>query len=77
LIAYPATTLHRVAPVTEGVRTSAVGWVQSELRDAAQRAILFDLDVVRRNIFGSEGKSRNFDMVSKAHANLLHLWTEL
>lgn len=77
MIAYPATTLHRVAPVTQGVRTSAVGWVQSELRDPVQRAILFDLDMVRRNVFGAEGKSRNFDIISKAHANLLHMWAEL
>ena len=77
LVAYPGTLLHRVAPVTEGVRLAAVGWLQSELRDPAQRQVLFDLDIVRRSIFGAEGKSRNFDMLSKAHANLLHLWSEL
>jgi len=77
MIAYPATTLHRVLPVTEGVRLAAVGWLQSELRDPAQRAILFDIDMVRRTLFGTEGKSRNFDLLSKAHANLLHLWAEM
>ncbi len=77
LIAYPATTLHRVAPVTQGARVAAVGWLQSELRDPTHRAIAFDLDMARRAEFGANGKSRNFDLLTKVHANLLHLWAEL
>jgi len=41
---YPASTLHRVAPVTAGERLGAVGWITSDIRDAGQRAILYDLD---------------------------------
>lgn len=41
---YPASTLHRVAKVTAGERLVAVGWITSEIRDAGQRAILYDLD---------------------------------
>ena len=37
LVAYPSTTLHRVAPVTRGVRLAAVGWARSFVRDGAQR----------------------------------------
>jgi len=77
MVVYPATSLHRVMPVTEGMRTSVVGWLQSEVRDPAKRQILFDLDLVRRGLFSTEGKSRNFDLLSKAHANLLHLWAEM
>jgi PKHD-type hydroxylase len=29
LVAYASTTLHRVAPVTKGVRLAAVGWARS------------------------------------------------
>jgi len=77
MVVYPANSLHRVLPVTEGVRLAAVSWLQSELRDPAQRQMLFDLDMVRRSLFGAEGKSRNFDLLSKVHANLLHLWAEM
>lgn len=77
LVAYPAQTLHRVNPVTQGARQAAVGWIQSELRDPAHRAMLFDLDLARRNEFTANGKSRNFDLLSKVHANLLHLWAEV
>jgi PKHD-type hydroxylase len=44
LVVYPANSLHRVAPVTRGARVASFFWVQSMVRDDAQRAILFDLD---------------------------------
>ena len=77
MVAYPADSLHRVAPVTQGVRLAAVSWVQSELRDPTHRTILFDLDLARRNEFTANGKSKNFDLMSKVYTKLLHLWAEL
>ena len=44
MILYPGTSLHRVEPVTRGVRLAAFFWVQSMVRDDSQRALLFDLD---------------------------------
>ncbi len=75
-IAYPATTLHRVEPVTRGCRHVAVTWVQSLVRSAERREILFDLDTARRAVFDRDGKSRAFDLLSKSHANLLRMWAE-
>ena len=75
-ILYPSTTLHRVAPVERGTRYVAVGWLQSLVRDAAKREIIFDLDTARRSIFQQLGKSREFDAISKAHGNLLRMWAE-
>ncbi|MHA7834150.1 MAG: Fe2+-dependent dioxygenase, partial [Algiphilus sp.] len=43
-VLYPASTLHRVEPVSEGERLVAVGWIASEVRDAGARAILYELD---------------------------------
>lgn len=76
LIAYPATSLHHVAPVTRGERLAAVGWARSYIRDQSQREILFDLDRARRAIFARDGKSAEFDLLSKSTANLLRLWVE-
>ena len=59
LVAYPSTTLHRVAAVTRGARLAAVGWARSLVRDAARRELLFDLDTARRALFAREGKTRN------------------
>jgi len=76
LVLYPATQLHRVAPVTRGRRDAAVGWVQSLVRDAHRREILFDLDTARRAVFEQQGKSETFDRLAKTYANLLRLWAE-
>ena len=75
-IAYPATSLHRVAPVISGERRVAVTWVQSLVRDASAREILFDLDNARQQVFSREGKSATFDLLAKSHANLLRRWAE-
>jgi PKHD-type hydroxylase len=76
-VLYPATSLHRVAPVTRGRRHAAVTWIQSLVRDPAQRELLFDLDQARRAIFQRDGKSREFDLLAKSHANLLRMWAEV
>jgi len=75
-VVYPATSLHRVAPVTAGVRLVAVTWAQSLVRDPARREVLFDLDTARREVFAREGKSANFDRLAKSYANLLRMWAE-
>jgi len=76
LVAYPTTTLHRVNEVTHGERLAAVGWARSLIRDGAQRELLFDLDTARRQIFSREGKSAEFDLISKSLANLMRMWAE-
>jgi PKHD-type hydroxylase len=76
LVAYSATSLHHVSEVTRGARLAAVGWVRSFVRDPARRELLFDLDTARRQMFAREGKSSEFDLVSKSLANLLRMWAE-
>lgn len=76
LVAYPSTALHHVAPVTRGERLAAVGWARSFVRDAARRELLFDLDTARRAMFTREGKSAEYDLLSKSLANLLRMWVE-
>jgi PKHD-type hydroxylase len=76
LVAYSTTTLHRVNEVTRGERLAVVGWARSFIRDAAQRELLFDLDTARRQIFAREGKTAEFDLISKSAANLMRMWVE-
>ncbi|WP_338461229.1 Fe2+-dependent dioxygenase [Synechococcus elongatus IITB7] len=76
LLLYPSSTLHRVEPVEQGYRLACVGWVQSWIRDPAKRELLFDLDTARRSLFAREGKSIEFDLLSKTYANLLRRWLE-
>lgn len=76
MVLYPSSTLHRVEPVTQGIRLVAVSWIQSYIRDPNQREILFDLDTVKQNLFERHGKSSEFDLLSKSVSNLLRLWAD-
>jgi PKHD-type hydroxylase len=76
VITYPATTLHRVAPVTRGERLAAAGWVRSYIREPGRRELLFDLETARRRLFEREGKTAEGDLLAKCAANLLRMWCE-
>jgi PKHD-type hydroxylase len=76
LLSYPATVLHRVAPVTRGERLAAAGWVRSFIRDPAQRELLFDLETARRRLFDRHGKTAEDDLIAKCTGNLMRLWCE-
>ena len=74
MVLYPSTSLHRVAEVTRGVRLTAVGWVQSQVRSAEQREILFDLHCALANLPELEvNKQARLDIL-KARGNLLRRW---
>ena len=73
---YPSTLLHEVEPVRSGERLVAVGWVQSRVRQADRRELLFDLDTARRSLFQREGKGEEFDLISRSYTNLLRQWGE-
>ncbi len=76
MIAYPSTTLHRVAPVQRGERLVAFGWAQSLVRDAAHRETLFDLQQARTSLIARGDCEREADLVGKSRSNLLRMWAE-
>lgn len=76
-VLYPATSIHRVAPVTRGVRLAAVGWVQSTIADAARREILFDLSVARTRLADSGAEREQLLLLDKSISNLLRLWAQV
>ncbi len=76
-IVYPSTMIHRVERIEEGTRWTAIGWIQSMMRDDVRREILYEIDQLRgiatREISGSEIVER-FDHL---HGNLMRLWAEV
>jgi PKHD-type hydroxylase len=69
-VIYPSTMLHRVTPVTRGVRLAAVTWIQSRVRDERLRAMLIDLNrAVKRADAGADQELRM--LLHKAYNNLL------
>jgi len=73
---YPATSLHRVVPVTRGVRLACVMWIQSQIRDPGQRRILLDLDQAAGRLRTRDPNATEFKLVLAAYHNLLRLWAE-
>lgn len=76
-VLYPASTLHRVAAVTRGERLVAVTWVQSLVRDPAQRELLHDLNGVRERLLASAPESEDAKLVNKTYVNLVRMWGEV
>ena len=52
---YPASTVHRVTPVTRGERIASFFWIQSMVRDGEDRRILFDLDRTVQELSAERG----------------------
>ena len=75
-IVYPATSLHRVEPVTAGARIAAFLWTQSWVRDAWQRKLLFDLDMNILKLRGQLGDSEEVLGLTSTYHNLLRQWGE-
>jgi len=76
LVLYPATSLHRVEPITRGARVASFFWIQSMVREDGQRAMLFDLDMaIVRLTRDHPGDPALVSLVGVYH-NLLRMWAE-
>jgi PKHD-type hydroxylase len=76
MVVYPGTSLHQVSPVTRGARLASFFWIESMVRDDAQRTLLFDLDnaIQRLHAEGADAAART-RLVACYH-NLLRMWAE-
>jgi PKHD-type hydroxylase len=72
---YAAGSIHRVSPVTRGVRLAAVGWVQSHIPDASQRETLFDLSVARERLGAAGAAREELLRLDKSISNLIRMWS--
>lgn len=77
LLLYPASSLHRVEPVTEGSRVASFFWVQSMVRDDGARTILFDLDRSIQAIAAERGQDDPEAIrLTGVYHNLLRRWAD-
>jgi len=77
MVLYPATSLHRVAPVTRGVRLASFFWVQSLIRADAERSLLFDLDLSIIRLRQKVGDDEAVLALTGVYHNLLRRWAEI
>ena len=77
MILYPATSLHRVEPVTRGERLSSFFWIESMIRDDGQRSLLLDLDIATRSLAErcGDGDPAVVSLTGCYH-NLLRRWAD-
>ena len=76
LILYPSSSLHRVLPVTRGARVSSFFWVQSLVRDDAQRALLFEFDQRIQRLRAQLGDSEDVLALTGQYHNLVRMWAD-
>jgi len=77
LLLYPASSLHRVEPVTKGARVASFFWIQSMVRDDGARTILFDLDQSIQAIAAGRGQADSEVIrLTGVYHNLLRRWAD-
>ncbi|MDB5985724.1 MAG: Fe2+-dependent dioxygenase [Nevskia sp.] len=77
LVVYPSSSRHRVTPVTRGVRLASFFWVQSLVRDDAQRALLFELDRAVQTLNVAQADAAARLQLTGCYHNLLRMWSEI
>ena len=75
MVLYPASSLHRVTPVTRGARVASFFWIESLVGDDAERTMLFELDQAIQAITpGLAPNDRNVLKLTGIYHNLLRRW---
>ncbi|MCC8363941.1 Fe2+-dependent dioxygenase [Lysobacter sp. A6] len=76
LVLYPGTSLHQVTPVTRGERIASFFWIQSLLREDAQRRLMFELDVSIRRLTQDVPDHPSLVQLTGVYHNLLRRWSD-
>ena len=78
MVVYPASSVHRVEPITRGSRWASFFWAQSMVRDDGDRALLYSMDRAIQRLTPVVGQADPslVDMAGVYH-NLLRRWAEV
>src|SRR5690606_13473987 len=76
MVLYPATSVHRVEPVTRGARIASFFWIQSMVREDAHRSLLFDLDMAIVRLTQATPDHPSLISLTGCYHNLLRMWAE-
>lgn len=78
MVLYPATSLHRVAPITRGSRWASFFWIQSMVRSDEQRTLLYDLDTAIQALSAKVGQDDpSVVALTGNYHNLIRMWAEV
>jgi PKHD-type hydroxylase len=77
-VLYPSSSLHMVTPVTRGARVSSFFWMQSMIRDAHARSMIFDLDTAIQGLTERLGRDDPETVkLTGIYHNLIRYWAEV
>lgn len=76
MVLYPATSLHRVTPVTRGRRLASFFWLQSLVASDEKRRILFDMDIALQRLRTKVQDSPEIVQLTGVYHNLLRQWSQ-
>jgi PKHD-type hydroxylase len=76
LVLYPSSSLHMVAPVVRGTRVASFFWLQSMIRDAHARSMIFDLDSAIQGLCLGRDDPETVKLTGVYH-NLIRYWVEV
>ncbi|AIP20267.1 Fe2+-dependent dioxygenase [Burkholderia pseudomallei] len=77
MVLYPASSLHHVTPVTRGARVASFFWIQSMVRDDADRTLLYQLDTqIQRLTAEKGGRDASVIALTGIYHNLLRRWAD-
>jgi PKHD-type hydroxylase len=76
MVLYPGTSLHHVRPVTRGARLASFFWLQSMIRDDAQRTLLFDMDAAIVTLRQQVGDNAAVIRLTGNYHNLIRMWAD-
>ena len=85
MVMYPGTSVHRVEPVTRGERLACFFWIESMVRDDAQRRLLYEMDMAitalrqKDAALALEGAAESDEVVrlTGCYHNLLRMWANV
>lgn len=76
MVVYPSSSVHQVTSVTKGMRLACFMFMQSMVRSAEQRRLLFDLDSAIVNLRATVGETEEVLTLTGVYHNLLRGWAE-
>lgn len=74
LVLYPSSSVHQVTPVTRGERIACFMFIESLVRDATQRRLLFDMDIALMQLRQARGEQAPLVRLTGVYHNLLRTW---
>ncbi len=77
MVLYPASSLHKVQPITRGSRVASFFWIQSMVRGDSERALLFDMDLAIQALNRDTPDHPAVVQLTGVYHNLLRRWAEL